>query len=95
MGKEEFESPSQAHQQPGLYLASRDPGRNQSGPCPRPLEAKATYSQTGRYREVLAGPVKVTQHLVAEPYSLLDLTEVRGHPNVRVTHSTARTMIRK
>ena len=64
-------------------------------PVSRPLEAKATYSQTGRYREVLAGPVKVTQHLVAEPYSLLDLTEVRGHPNVRVTHSTARTMIRK
>lgn len=95
MGKEEFESLSQAHQQPGLYLASREPGRNQSGPCPRPLEAEATYSQTGRYREVLAGPVKVTQHLVAERYSLLDLTEVRGHPNVRVTHSTARTMIRK
>lgn len=44
---------------------------------------------------VLVGPVKVTQHLVAERTPFLDLTEVRGHPNVRVTHSTARTTIRK
>lgn len=95
VGKEESESLSQAHQQPGLYLASWEPGRNQSGPRPRPLEAEATYSQTGRYREVLAGPVEVTQYLVAELYSPLDLTGVRGHPKVRVTHSTARTTVRK
>lgn len=95
MGKEESESLSQAHQQPGLYLAPWEPGRNQSGPRPRPLEAEATYSQTGRYREVLAGPVEVTQYLVAELYSPLDLTGVRGHPKVRVTHSTARTTVRK
>lgn len=95
VGKEESESLSQAHQQPGLYLAPWEPGRNQSGPRPRPLEAEATYSQTGRYREVLAGPVEVTQYLVAELYSPLDLTGVRGHPKVRVTHSTARTTVRK
>lgn len=94
-GKKESESPSQAHQQPGLYPASREPGRNESGPRRRPLEAEAPYSQTGRYRQVLAGPVEVTQHLVAKLYSPLDLTGVRGHPKVRVTHSTARTTIRK
>ena len=44
---------------------------------------------------MLAGPVEVTQHLVAKLYSPQDLTGVRGHPKVRVTHGTARTMIRK